>query len=210
MINLSNCWVVFCFNSAPIIAVSPKMGVYLPDDILHMICNELFHGQDFPTLFNCAVSSKTLASLALPNLYRMYSQSPNSDDAEGGQAAARQALQRWSIAWRSIILSTMDRTAFPYYSYLRFLDLRDLDHMLDDEKFAQEIRRNFFGGDLSKLLFEKKIIMRRGATMRLDIPRIVEAVGDLIAPKASVLLERLSGECKLLQCNLISCKLTRP
>ena len=176
-----------------------EMDIYLPDDIMHMICNELYLVQDFPTLFNCAVSCKRLASLALPNIYRMYSQSPNSDDAEGGQAAACQALQRWSIAWRSIILSTMNGTAFPYYSYLRFLDLRDLDHMLDDEKFEKKIQSNFFSGALSKLRFEKEIMMRRGPIMRLNIQQIVEAVGDLIAPKASRLLERLSGECKTSQ-----------
>lgn len=177
------------------------MEVYLPDDIMHMICNELYLVQDFPTLFNCAISCRRLAPLALSNLYRIYSQSPNSDDAASGQAVASQALQRWSIAWRSIILSTMNGTAFPYYSYLRFLDLRDLGNMLDDEKFKKKIQTTFFDGELSKLHLEKEITTRKGPIMTLDIQQIVEAVGDLIAPKASILLEMLSGECKISHSN---------
>jgi len=127
----------------------------------------------------------------------MYSQSPNSDDALGGQETARQALQRWSIAWRSIILSTVNSTAFPYYAYLRVLDLRDLHNMLDDEKFANDIQTKFFEGELAKLLVQKEVKTRKGMVERLDIPRVVEAVGDFIVPKASLLVERLSGECEL-------------
>lgn len=174
------------------------MSVYFPDDILRMICNELYLAQDFPTLFNCALSCKRFAPLALSNLYRIYSQSPNSDDAsEGGGVDALQALQRWSIAWRSIILSALDGTTFPYYSYLRFLDLRDLDNMLNDGKFAREIQNKFFSGALSKLLIQKKVTRRKVPSTALDIPKIVEAIGDTISPKASILIERLSGECKL-------------
>lgn len=46
------------------------MDLQLPEDILHLICEELRQRQDFATLFNCAVSSKQLAPLALSNLYR--------------------------------------------------------------------------------------------------------------------------------------------
>jgi hypothetical protein len=42
----------------------------LPEDILHLICGELFKQQDFPTLFNCCSTNKTLASNAVNALYR--------------------------------------------------------------------------------------------------------------------------------------------
>lgn len=42
----------------------------LPDDILHVLCTELSHRQDFDTLFNCAVTSKRFAIPALTSLYR--------------------------------------------------------------------------------------------------------------------------------------------
>lgn len=43
---------------------------YLPDDILYMVFTELLDREDLGTLFNCACSSKRLATMALSNLYR--------------------------------------------------------------------------------------------------------------------------------------------
>jgi hypothetical protein len=42
----------------------------LPDDILHLLCDELANLEQFDTLFNCACSSRTLAVPALTHLYR--------------------------------------------------------------------------------------------------------------------------------------------
>lgn len=47
-----------------------KMTPALPDDILHLICIQLWHQRDFNTLFNCALSCKRLAEPAVANLYR--------------------------------------------------------------------------------------------------------------------------------------------
>ena len=46
------------------------MPVTLPDDILHLICVELWRQRDFDTLYRCAVCSRQLAPSALANLYR--------------------------------------------------------------------------------------------------------------------------------------------
>lgn len=46
------------------------MAPSLPDDILHLVCIQLWHQRDFHTLYNCARSSKQLAIPALANLYR--------------------------------------------------------------------------------------------------------------------------------------------
>jgi hypothetical protein len=42
----------------------------LPDDILHVLCEELANQEQFDTLFNCACSSRVLAVPALTHLYR--------------------------------------------------------------------------------------------------------------------------------------------
>ena len=42
--------------------------------------------------------------------------------------------------WRSIILSALDKTYLPYYSYIRNLDLNDLGELLRDPKFTGSIR----------------------------------------------------------------------
>ena len=42
----------------------------LPDDILHLLCEELSLKRDFDTLFNCAQANRGLAVPALTNLYR--------------------------------------------------------------------------------------------------------------------------------------------
>lgn len=46
----------------------------LPDDILHVLCEELANQDQFDTLFNCACASRTLAVPALTHLYRFVPQ----------------------------------------------------------------------------------------------------------------------------------------
>lgn len=42
--------------------------------------------------------------------------------------------------WRSIILSTFDKTYLPYYNYIRNLDLTDLTNLIGDSRFIGRIR----------------------------------------------------------------------
>ena len=42
----------------------------LPDDILHLLCEELSLKRDFDTLFNCAQANRGLAVPSLTSLYR--------------------------------------------------------------------------------------------------------------------------------------------
>lgn len=46
------------------------MAPDLPEDILHLITDELYQRRDFDTLFQCCSTSKALATLALAALYR--------------------------------------------------------------------------------------------------------------------------------------------
>lgn len=49
-----------------------NMAPTLPDDILYMICTQLWHQRDFDTLYHCSLSGKQLAVPALTNIYRYY------------------------------------------------------------------------------------------------------------------------------------------
>ena len=42
----------------------------LPDDVLHLLCEELANQEQFDTLFNCACASRALAVPALTYLYK--------------------------------------------------------------------------------------------------------------------------------------------
>jgi hypothetical protein len=57
-------------------------------------------------------------------------------------ALADQVLvaQRWSILWRSVILSALGHTYYPYCQHIKVLDLRDLQNLLEDDQFKDSIR----------------------------------------------------------------------
>lgn len=54
----------------PFLGHCVKMAPALPDDILHVLCEELADLRHFDTLFNCACASRVLAVPALTNMYR--------------------------------------------------------------------------------------------------------------------------------------------
>ena len=46
------------------------MAALLPDDVLHIICDQLWEQRDFDTLYRCTCSGKQLAVPALASIYR--------------------------------------------------------------------------------------------------------------------------------------------
>jgi hypothetical protein len=64
--------------------------------------------------------------------------------AEISVASARSeqdaVIRKWALMWRSIILSTFDKTYLPYYNYIRNLDLTDLTNLIGDSRFIGRIR----------------------------------------------------------------------
>jgi len=165
----------------------------LPTDLLHLLCIELAEQLEVGTLFNCAVSSKLFAAAgALSNLYKICNNSSVSGgDHETFPMHVQELLvQKWSILWRSILLSSLGKTMFPYCRYLRVLDLRNLNFLLEDEKFRGKIAKNFFSGDLAR--FDMKIdtpISTRGRPRapRLNVRGILLAVGDAITQQSPML-----------------------
>lgn len=104
-------------------------------------------------------------------------------------------MQRWSILWRTIIMSALGQTSYPYCKHLRMLDLRDLGYLLDEDKFKQgRILKNFFSGPLDRFHLTADAPVRQGSRnrpKRLDLRGIVLAVGDVITEQ-SPLLEALT------------------
>lgn len=104
-------------------------------------------------------------------------------------------VQRWSILWRTIILSALGQTFYPYSKHLRVLDLRDLAQLLDDDKFRQgKIMQHFFSGPLARFnltLETPRKTGTRGRPKRLDLKSIISAIGEVITEQ-SPLLEELT------------------
>ncbi|KAF2198226.1 hypothetical protein GQ43DRAFT_401362 [Delitschia confertaspora ATCC 74209] len=175
------------------------MVTTLPDDILHLLCEELALRQDFHTLFQCACASRALAVPALTYLYRTQHYSPirgGTDDESLPRAVRELIVQKWSILWRSIIASSLDATLFPYCRYLKMLDFRDLENLLEDDQFRGKIPKHFFSEPL--MIFHKTIdhpLRRSGRRKveRLNVPAIIDAIGEVITQHTPT-LESISGK----------------
>lgn len=164
----------------------------LPADLFHLLSTELSDRLDFPTLYHVSISSKQLASYgAISALYRISHQAPVKGGGEGLPLAEQElTVQRWSILWRTTILSAFGKTIYPYCRHLRSLDLRDLADLLDDDKFRGKVAKHFFTGELAKFHFVQQA-SGRGRQSRLEIKRIITAIGDEITKHAPQ-LESLS------------------
>ena len=75
---------------------------------------------------------------------------------------------------------------YPYCRHLRFLDLRDLGYLLEDDKFRGKVSENFFQGDLARFHFMTKGL-GQARYARLDRARIIAAVGDEITQQSPLL-----------------------
>ncbi|KAK4541173.1 hypothetical protein LTR36_008247 [Oleoguttula mirabilis] len=184
-------------------------GVLLPADLFHLVTAELAAKAlqaesqeaarpEFAALYNCVLSSKYLASAgALSALYRisLHEKSPVKSGGSENNSFADQYLtvMKWSILWRTIILSALGKTLYPYCRHLRELDLRDLSNLidrLDETRFRAKVTKQFFAGDLARFHFVGAP-PGKGRAARLDSKKILLAVGDEIT-KHAPLLEGLS------------------
>ncbi|KAH6872942.1 hypothetical protein BKA58DRAFT_383136 [Alternaria rosae] len=170
----------------------------LPDDILHLLCEELANQEQFDTLFNCACASRALAVPALTHLYKSHHLAPvrgGGEDLYGLPAATKLlTIQKWSILWRSIVASALNVTLFPYCRYIKSLDFRDLGYLLDDDQFRAKVSKQFFSGPLKQ--FEKTEtgtnIKGRKYT-RIKTADIIDAIGEVVTQHTPT-LEIISGE----------------
>lgn len=108
------------------------------------------------------------------------------------------AVMKWSILWRTIILSALGKTMYPYCRHLRELDLKDLSFLLDrindSPKYRSKVAKQFFSGHLERFHFTSQARNKSRTVAKavmLDIKSILLAVGDEIT-KQSPLIEALS------------------
>jgi hypothetical protein len=108
-------------------------------------------------------------------------------------------FRKWLCLWRSIILSSLDKTYKPYCQYLRILDFRNLSQLFEDFKFSAA-SRSFFAGGLEILHFTKENVYGRHAKspskkrtfQSTDIFPTLNAIGEAVTQRTS-LLEELDG-----------------
>ncbi|KAI1477865.1 hypothetical protein F4774DRAFT_185553 [Daldinia eschscholtzii] len=128
----------------------------LPQEIFLLLCEELAARRDFGTLFNCALVSRRFASIALEQIYSVQEYSP----ASTGDAVYK---LEWLQLWRSIILSSIKKTAYPYCVYVRSLSLGNLEECLQDITRDKNARDIFFGGAMEQFL-----VLREGQSLFAD------------------------------------------
>ncbi|KAG4437151.1 hypothetical protein IFR05_007353 [Cadophora sp. M221] len=195
----------------------------LPADVLYLVCEEVSKLQDFHTLFNCALAGKNLVQPALLWLYRIHLQSTvissegndadltRNDTFQGRVKAQKATFLKWALLWKSIIRSSLGKTAYPYCLYIRSLDLRNLTELLDDPQFRDKALDNFFADEMAQFLKSQETPMKqkmrgaRAAYRQLDVPNVLELVGESITSfvsqaasenRATVAVEDLSGNIR--------------
>ncbi|KAI4162830.1 MAG: hypothetical protein LQ342_003547 [Letrouitia transgressa] len=100
--------------------------------------------------------------------------------------------KRWAQLWRTIILSSLKKTIFPYSRYIRSLNLEDLEELFQDPKFKDQANDMFFSNELADYKVETKVSGAYGRT-RLDLAETLIILGEVIT-KESPMLEELSGK----------------
>jgi hypothetical protein len=94
--------------------------------------------------------------------------------------------KRMSVLWRSLVLSALGKTMYPYCRHLRTLSLGSLDQLLQSRSEASS---NFFTDDLAEFGIMTSKIATRGS--KLDIAKSIAAIGEVLTRHAP-LLEELS------------------
>jgi hypothetical protein len=101
-------------------------------------------------------------------------------------------ISKWALLWKSIIRSSIKKTAYPYALYIRSLDLRNLTDLLDDTLFREHAMDGFFADDMAQFLkaqetpVKKRTRGRKTIGIRLNIPVVLDLVGESITSFVSV------------------------
>jgi hypothetical protein len=140
--------------------------------------------------------------------------SGQNSTVQGRLDVQKRILSKWALQWKSIIRSSIGngKTAYPYCLYIRSLDLRNLKYLLEETRFREVAFDDFFSDEMQKFLNAqetpiKKTRGSKASQMRLNIPAILDSVGESITSFVSesasqshgtVVLEDLSGHISAL------------
>ncbi|KAL2164341.1 hypothetical protein VTH06DRAFT_3557 [Thermothelomyces fergusii] len=106
-----------------------RAAMGFPREIWWLVAKELASRLDFDGLFSLARVSRGVAGLALPELYAVHDRSPAID--------AHVDVEQFICLWRSLILSSLGKTLFPYCCWIKALRLGTFGSQLED--LAQDI-----------------------------------------------------------------------
>ena len=120
-------------------------------------------------------------------------------DYEAKVAERDLLFRKWICLWRSIVLSSLNKTYKPYCHYLRTLDFRNLSSLFEDIKFLTASPA-FFGNGLEQFHSTKEDIYGRHAKspsrkrkyQSTDVFPTLNAIGEAVTQQTS-LLEELDG-----------------
>lgn len=164
----------------------------VPQEIWWLVCQDLKTQQDFRSLFRCALVNRSWASLALPLLYSIHdSSSVASDDAGTSDTG------RWAGMWRSIIMSSLGVTAYPYCLWIRSLGLSDLEQLLQGIARDRTWRSLFFKGPMKSFEIISRSTKTRLGRPILEWQKIIELVGDAITQFAKEAAEKQNKSVQL-------------
>ncbi|RWA10668.1 hypothetical protein EKO27_g4440 [Xylaria grammica] len=139
-----------------------------------MICRELGDRREFTTLYHFSTVSRRVASIAVEQLYGILEVS-DSFIYHTAQAAR---------LWRSIILSSLGATTYPYCAYIRALSLGSLVECLYDIRSDRALRNFFFEGLMQDFLVLQGDGKSAKSTLSryppFDNPRITSRCADSI------------------------------
>ncbi|KAI8626100.1 hypothetical protein F5Y19DRAFT_232830 [Xylariaceae sp. FL1651] len=165
----------------------------LPQDIILLICQELGAHREFATLYRCSMVSRRFASIAVEQLYRILEVlDPFIDDK---LQAAR--------LWRSIVLSSLGATVYPYCAYIRALSLGGLAECLEDIRFDRYLRDFFFEGPMQDfLVIQEGAMFAKNTRSKLplfDLPAITIRCADSITKYIKALADNSGTAVALTQ-----------
>lgn len=87
-------------------------------------------------------------------------------------------VKKWARMWRSITISSLGLSFFPYCLYIRILDLHDLGELLDEHIFKNVASEDFFEGGMQD--FRVSLELEHHSKPRLDRISVVNAIGSSI------------------------------
>ena len=99
----------------------------------------------------------------------------------------------WINMWRSIVLSSIGKTVFPYCRFVRHLDLDDLQQFLINATFHESCSTPLFANDMSVFCIkEDQVSPDNVSTESIDTQAVFHAIVDVLVP-SSPLVEVVSG-----------------
>ncbi len=145
-----------------------RTGLSFPHEIWWLVAQEFARRRDFGGLFLCARLGRGMARVALPELYAIHHQSPALD-------AHILDVESSVCLWRSIIVSSLGKTLFPYCCWIKALRLGNLlSHLEDLARGKPRLKAQFFSPPLEKLQ------IRRGRGKALYLDAIIVEVANMV------------------------------